>query len=126
MRVNRRSFFAGLAGLGALAATSASQGGHETINGWCIRWSGWRESPSQITRMGFWFAIPPSDYKPADGDCRLWFSTTGGQVLRGADRSVIDTTRKDDSWPVSLLASDAEFEAAKQGARHRLIEAILA
>lgn len=116
MALTRRGFFAAFP-LSALAASVEASpkppDSEHVIHGWRVRWSGWREPANQLVRVGFWFAVPPESFQPADGDRRGICCTTTGEMQRVQDVSVINFARFDSSWPVSVLESDAKFEQAK-------------
>ncbi len=114
--VSRRSFLAGLIATAPIAASvgAASSDGEHVINGWRVRWSGWREPANQLVRVGFWVGLPPSSFQPPDGDARGIYCSTTGAHGRYVDGYTLDCSRWDSSWPVSSVRhSDSEFNVAK-------------
>lgn len=133
--LSRRSFF-GFFPLAVVAASAdASQKSalrapysdleHE-VGIWRVRWMDWRIPPNQHVKFGYWFAYLPSGAHPSLTDYRHWISPTTGHLQRVPDLGVIDTSRPDRSWPVSLTEPESRFREAKTRAYWQLVEALLA
>jgi hypothetical protein len=119
--MKRRDVFRLLAFTAAPAATAIGiarapvVGNSVPIRDGVAVWSGWRELPSQIVTIGWWYLVRPNG--------RMVYATTLGVIGEVSELGTLDLSRQK-GWPVVRSASDEAAEPIRRRALQRLIIAL--
>ena len=117
MMFSRRMFLGAVSGVAAVAAVTIAPL-DQSVPGWQIHWSGWREPHNQFVKFGFWVARQ----HPMPEDNPLgYYSTTLGAVGEQLEFDAIDVSRWDRTAPIRPSEPAERFDAAKAWARARLM-----